>query len=188
MEQLHDQDEYVVQATNVSQPIKYAVGLSSCRFNDVPRYKFSIDKSVSAPRIFNQILSLTIFKILWTNAKEVFLFLLSKLEPGCLILDQARSDLKIFLLSLVFSNLIYLGKEFRLFDNSVFSELLQVKTFLVVQNMKIEHFPRVVYLRFKVCVAARRNSMFTKSSNIVAWHKYDLQALPDNIKKSISID
>ena len=106
---MSDQDEYVVQATNVSQPVKYTVGLPSCRFNYVSRIKLSINIGLCTLPTLNLTLSLTIVsEILWTYAKEVSLFLLSILEPGSLVLDRIRTDLNILPLRLAFSNLIYL--------------------------------------------------------------------------------
>ena len=128
-----------MQATNVSQPIKYTVGLPSCRFTYDSRYKSSISKGVKTLPILNELVrKINFLDTLWNNAEEVSLFLLSILEPGSLVLDRIRINLNIFPLSLAISNLICLRKYLRLFGNSLFSELLQFKAFLIVQNIEID--------------------------------------------------
>ena len=106
-EQLNDQDEYVVQAANVSQPIKYAVGLPSCRFNCVSRSEVSICKGISTLRIFNQIvIKAIISRFFWAYSKEVFSFLLAILEPGSLILDWVHIDFNLLPLTQLIFGLV----------------------------------------------------------------------------------
>ena len=98
-----------MQATDVSQPIEYAVGLASCRFDQIFSCKRSMSKSVRTLWINKEISSKTIvFEFLWTDTEEVFLVHLAVLEPVSLILDRAHSDLNVLPPSLAFSDFIFL--------------------------------------------------------------------------------
>ena len=108
-EQLLDQDEYVVQAANVSQPIEYAVGLPSCRFNFVSGYELSVCKGIETLRINIQIWNCLAFSELLfrIDIQEVCRLLLSILEPISLILDRVHAHLNNLLLILTFRGLVY---------------------------------------------------------------------------------
>ena len=132
-EQLHDQEEYVMQTAYVSQPIEYAVGLSSRCFNYVGRYENSFCKVVKTQRFVTQILSPAIFSwFLTTNANEIFLFLLTVLKPVSLILNRVSVDLNFWPLCMGLPDVKSLLKNFRLFDYSLFPKFLQVKTFRII--------------------------------------------------------
>ena len=79
-----------MQATDVSQPIEYAVGLASCRFDQISRYKKSMSKSVRTLWIDKKIIGKTsVFEFLFTDTEEVLLVHLAVLEPVSLIFDRA---------------------------------------------------------------------------------------------------
>ena len=110
-----------MQTANVSQPIEYAVGLSSLCFNLVYRMKGSICK-----------VPVNILWFLKIKAEEISLLLLTVLEPVSLILDRVSIDLNLLPLSIGITDSKSLRMNFRLFDHSLFPKFLQVKTFLVV--------------------------------------------------------
>ena len=87
-----------MQATNVSQPIEYAVSLPSCRVNFVSRKKVNLSKGVGAGRILSKIWSVTIgLHFLRTQIKVIYLLLLTILEPASLILNFIHIDLNVLL-------------------------------------------------------------------------------------------
>ena len=101
-EQLDNENERVVQATNIAQPIEYAVGLPSRRLCNFTGLKVDRSKGVIVLRVQRQEpICAILMGNLRAHTEEVCLLGLSVLEPVSLILDRVNLNLNRLLVGLI---------------------------------------------------------------------------------------
>ena len=118
-EELGDENERVMQATNIAQPIQYAVCLPGRRLCTLTGLKVDRSKGIIAIRIQRQeLMSAIILGNLRAQTEEVCLLGLPVLKPVGLILDRVHLNLNRLPVGLASQNKEFLFRDSRLFDYS----------------------------------------------------------------------
>ena len=170
--EVREQEESIVQASNIPQPIEQTVRLSRRNVDCATGNKPDICEEVK----ISLLLKLPSLAVPGVQIEVVCLFLLPVLNKICLVLNRVQLDLNVLHLS--FISLIKVLRDSGLSYYGVFVILLCVQLFLIVQNIEKKLLSYVISLLLEVIDAIWGDRLTTKMTNVVAWNQQDTKVVP----------